>query len=270
MTRTLRIEVVGLLFAIFTSATECVMASERAFEAEGVYVRHLRIRVPPAEDPEFETLMKRLAKAAAEADLPEEYDWLCYREPPDKYWLLFFSESPTGFAVPSTLSRIADQIGRAGGGAAHAEIMAIVAGLDFVLEWEILGQQKASWSTVREMSTSNHPKARIVERSVRSHARGSFDAALSNWTSFLVQVQYPLPVEGFVLHSGSTNAAWQVVFPVDWTSFHGEGSVSAFVAGLDPTARARFAELEGALMRTVSSAEHYDGDFLQVLSYSAE
>lgn len=85
-----------------------------------------------------------------------------------------------------------------------------------------------------------------------------------------MQAQYPSPVEGFVLHSGSTNAAWQVVFPVDWTSYHATGSVSAFVVGLDTTAQARFSELEDTLMTTVSAVEYYDGDFVQGLSYSAK
>lgn len=163
MTKTVRSEMLGLLVAVLASSVGCGTARDRAFEAEGVYVRHLRIRVLPSEEREFETLMTRIVNAAAEADLSEEHDWLCYRELPDKYWLLFFNGSPTGFAVPNTFPGFADYIGQAGSGAAHAEIMAMVAGLDFRPEWEILGQQKASWSTVRDMSTSSHPKARIIK-----------------------------------------------------------------------------------------------------------
>jgi len=164
---------------------------------------------------------------------------------------------------------IADHVGRAESETARNEIVTMVAELEYETEWEIVFQQKGSWSTVKEMSTSTHPKARIIERAIRPEKEPAFDAALSKWTAFLVNHRYPLPVEGFVLRSGATGTALQVVFPTDWSSYHGTDSFSAFTATLDARAQRQFADREAALMATVVSVEHYDGDFAPELSFQS-
>lgn len=269
MTDALRIGMLGLHLACLASAFGCVSSPQPVLEAEGVYVRHLRVRVPPPQSQAFEAMMTRLVEAATRAGLPEEYDWLCNREPPDRYWLLFFSDSATGFATPSTLRGMVDRVGPTESRTAHAEIMEMFAGIKFETDWEILIRQKESWSTVREMSTSTHPKARIIARSIRAEKLQAFDADLSEMTAFLQANHYPLPVEGFVLHSGDTEAAWQVVFPVDWVSSSAT-EFSAFVSELEPAAQSRYADLEEALRATVSGSRRYDAEFARELSYQSE
>ncbi len=265
---------VGLVFAWLTLASGCATnpapATATSFDAEGVYVRHLRLRLAPSHTHAFEAMMKRCVEAASGAKLPEPYDWLCYREPPGRYWLLLFSDTIDGFATPETLVGFADHIGRAEGESALAEIMAMLAGLEYEIEWEIFFQQKANWSTVEAMSTASHPKARIMDRTIRPGMEAAFEAALAARTAFLVDHGYPLPVEGFVIRSGAPQRALQVVFPVDWSTFHETDSFSAFVRGLDEAAQEEYAERKASLMATMSRAEYNDGNFAPELSYRSE
>ena len=62
----------------------------------------------------------------------------------------------------------------------------------------------------------------------------------------------------------------QVVFPVDWSSFHDSDSFFAFVEGLDEAAREDYAARKAALMVTMAGAEYFDASFVPELSYSAE
>ena len=265
---------VGLVFAGLALASGCATthapATATLFDAQGVYVRHLRLRLTPSHTQAFEAMMKRCVEAASGAKLPAPYDWLCYREPPGRYWLLLFSDTLDGFATPGTLVGFADHIGQAKGESALAEIMAMLADLEYETEWEIFSQQKANWSTVEAMSTASHPKARIMDRTIRPGMETAFEAALAARTAFLIDHGYPLPVEGFVIHSGAPQRALQVVFPVDWSAFHETDSFSAFVRGLDEAAQEDYAERKAALMATMTRAEYHDGNFAPELSYRSE
>ncbi len=214
--------------------------------------------------------MKRCVAAAKAAELPATYDWHCYREPPGRYWLLLFSDTSDGFATPETLLGFADHVGRAEGESARAEIMAMLAELEIETEWEILFQQKANWSTVEGMSTATHPKARMMDRTIRPGMEAAFETALAARTAFLIEHDYPLPIEGFVIRRGAPGRALQVVFPVDWTSFHKTDSFSEFVQWLDDAGREEYAARKAALMATMACAEYYDGDFASELSYGLE
>lgn len=251
-------------------ATTDTPAAATQFEADGVYVTHLRLRLAPSHTQAFEALMKRCVAVASAAELSEDYEWLCYREPPGRYWLVQFSEAADGFAFPEHLEGFADHVGWAGGEAARAEIMAMLAELEYETEWEIIFQNKASWSTVESMSTATHPKARMMDRTIRPGMEAAFDAALEARTAFLAEHGYPLPVEGFVARRGAPGRALQVVFPVDWSAFHGATSFFAFVQGLDEAARADYAARKAALMVTMASAEYFDASFVAELSYGQE
>ena len=257
---------VSLAWILGSAATHAA-ERETSFEAEGVYVRHLRLRLAPSHTQAFEAMMTRCVVAANEAGLTESYRWLCYREPPGRYWLVLFSDTIDGFATPSTLPGFAKHIGRSESRSAKAEIMAMLAQLEYEIEWEIVIQQKANWSTVDSMSTDTHPKARIMDRTVRPGMETTFEAALAARTAFLRDHGYPLPVEGFVVHSGAPGRALQVVFPVDWSSFHETDSFGAFVRGLDKASQEEYAIRKAALMATMSRAEYMDGSFVPELSY---
>lgn len=239
-------------------------------DADGIFVRHLRLRLAPSHTQAFESTMRRCVQAAKAEGLPESYEWLCYRESPGRYWLLSFSETIDGFATPESLRAFALFLGRVEGKAALDEISELMVGLEYETEWEIIFQQKSSWSTVGAMSTATHPKARIMERTIRRGMERAFENALTARTAFLDQHAYTLPIEGFVTRRGAPDHALQVVFPVDWSSFHAKDSFGAFVKNLDDYAQAEYAGLKRALMVTMSKAEYYDGDFLGELSYSSE
>lgn len=251
-------------------ATTGAPAAAASIEADGIYVSHLRLRLAPSHTQAFEALMKRCVAAAGAARLSEDHEWLCYREPPGRYWLLHFSATADGFAFPETLMGFADHVGRAEGEPARAAIMAMLAELEYETEWRLVFQQKSSWSSVESMSTTSHPKARMMDRTIRPGMEAAFDAALTARTAFFVEHAYPLPIEGFATRHGAEGRALQVVFPVDWSSFHATTSFFAFVKGLDEAARADYAARKAALMVTMASAEYYDANFVPELSYGAE
>ena len=267
---------VAIGFALIVTASalvsSCATTRARAstFEAEGIYGRHLRLRVTPAQTRNFEAIMKRCVAVASAADLGEEYAWLCYREPPGRYWVLMFSATPDGFATPGALLGFVKHIDEIGDEADRGELVAMLDELEYEIEWEVVFQRKASWSSTRELNESSNPKARIIDRSIRPGMEDAFDDALARRTTFFVEHGYPLPVEGFVVRSGAPGRAFQVVFPVDWPSFHRTDSFFAFSKGLDQTRRDLYAAHKAALMPTMSSAEYHDGDFVSELSYGAE
>ncbi|MCH7546645.1 MAG: hypothetical protein IID30_09630 [Planctomycetes bacterium] len=267
---------IGIVLLVFTTGCQGHRSGPgwpspaAAIEAEGIFVRHLRLRLAPSHTQAFEKLMGRCVQAAQAAGMPEEYDWLCYRESPGRYWLIFFSETIDGFATPESLRAFALHLARAEGGSGLDEISELMVGLDYETEWVIIFQQKSTWSTVEGMSTSTHSKARIMDRTIRPGMEEAFEDALAARTAFLVEHGYELPIEGFVTRRGAPGRELQVVFPVDWSSFHEKDSFGAFIRGLDDSAQAEYAGLKRALMVTMDRAEYYDGDYAGELSYSAE
>lgn len=262
------------VLALLALASSCTStgapARAASFDADGVYITHLRVRLAPSHTKAFEALMKRCVESARAAGLASDYDWLCYREPPGRYWLVHFSETADGFALPESLEGFVDQLGRAEGEPTRDELMTALAELEYETEWAIVARQKASWSTVASMSTATHPKARMMDRTVRPGMEAEFDAALEARTAFFAEHAYPLPVEGFVILDGAPGRAMQIVFPVDWSSFHDSDSFFAFVKGLDEAARDDYAARKAALMVTMAGAEYFDGSFVPELCYSAE
>ena len=261
------------LAAFVLALAGCASSPAAAFEGDGVHVRHVRVRVAPSHTQAFEALVERCVQSARAAGLPRGYHWLFYREPPGRYWLLWFSESADGFAVPEEpdpLVGFARHVADAEGEAARAEIERRLSAIEYEVEWTVLMRQKATWGTVGEMSTSTHPKARMMLREVRSGAEEAFDGAVAARTALLQDHGYPLPVEGFAIVSGMPGHALQVVFPVDWPSFHATDSFGAFVRGLDEAAQEEYARRKGMLMETMASAEYYDGSVVRELSYGAD
>ncbi|MHC5064691.1 MAG: hypothetical protein ACYTG5_12040 [Planctomycetota bacterium] len=244
-----------------------------SFTAEGSYVRHLRLRLDPAHTQDFEALIARCLQAAKDAELPAEYSWFCYRESPGRYWLLSFSESADGFAIPrgrDPLISFAQHLAVAAGEEAVAKIDELLDGLSYEIEWLVLMRQKIGWSTVERMSPDDNPKARMMLRRVREGMTSEFDAALAARTAFLKEQGYPLPIEGFATVIGDPRLQFQVTFPRDWSSFYAQDSFKAFTDGLDADAQAAYAERKAALMQCMDLAEYFDGDFLAELSYRPE
>lgn len=245
-----------------------------SFKANGIFVRSLRLRLVPYHTQAFEALMRRCVAAAASAALPESHEWLCYRESPGRYWIITFSETRDGFACPPSFAGFVASIAGAESEEARREATAMLDDLEYETEWWMLTRQKTEWSTVESMSTATHPMARAMVRTIRPGMAEEFDAALTARTAFLHEHGYPLPVEGFVTLDASPpelrHAAMQVVFPVDWPSFHASESFGAFVGSLDPVAQEVYAARKAALMRTMSRAEFYDGSYAPELRYDTD
>lgn len=244
-----------------------------AFEADGRFVRHVRLRVAPAQTKEFEALIKRCVEAAQAVGLPDEHHWLCYREPPGRYWLVLFSEERDGFAIPDSerpLRAFARHVADLESADARAEVDERLAALEYEIEWTWVLRQKKEWSTALKMTTETHAKARLMLRRIRPGHGAAFDRALAERVAFLVDQGYPLPVEGFVTLSGVPDAAVQAVFPRDWPSFHGGESFWEFIQRLPEPDRERYMQRKGALMETMLSAEYYDAAHVPEASYRGE
>ena len=251
-------------------ATESRTGAPHDFGAEGIFARHLRVRLAPSHTKRFEAILEACVAAARRKGLPGSHDWLAYREPPGRYWLIQFADAADGFAIPATLEGFVGHLGRTGSDREHDELMRRLAELEVEVEWEHLLRMKSAWSTVDEMNTATHPKARLIERTIRPGREADFDRALAARTAFLARSGYPLPVEGFTLpHVGSPRRAMQAVFPVAWGSFHESTSFFAFSKTLDEAGQAEYAERKADLLETMSCAEYYDASFVPELSYGA-
>jgi len=129
-----KLGIAALLLSSLVSAIGYATPGARpsqALEADGIYVRHLRIKVEPEHTPALEVMMKRLVEVARSANLPASYDWLCYREQPDRYWLLVFGDSASGFVIPPTLAGFVSHVSAAGGDAVRTEVEAMLMRLEY-------------------------------------------------------------------------------------------------------------------------------------------
>lgn len=256
------------LLISFTLVPGCVSreAGAPAYAAQGVHTRHLRIRVTPEQTGHFEDLMRLCVDAVKErAEGTAAAGWLCYREPPGRYWLVSFADEPGAFTHADGLEGLVGSVAERAP-SHRRELWQRLRSLEHELDWEIVARQKAAWSTVEDVDTDQHPKARMMMRSVKPGMEAAFDAALTRRTAFLAEHAYPLPIEGFATLRGDRSVQLQVVFPLDWPTFHGSLSFGAFVKGLAEEARQDYARRKAALMRTMSNAAWYDGSYVGELS----
>lgn len=103
-------------------------------EADGIFVRNSRLSVAPFDVDKFGGLMRRCVDAAQNAELPEQYEWLCYREAPSHYWIIVFSDTVDGFATPDDFTSFARRIENAGGRETAQDINKRLVGLSFKTE----------------------------------------------------------------------------------------------------------------------------------------
>ena len=264
----LALAVLGSAFAAASVACLSPGPSRQArtteYEAGGVFARHLRLRIAPSHTQAFERLMELCVEVAEAHELSEAYSWLCYREPPGRYWLILFSSTEEGFAVPPGLEGFVSSF--AGLDPRGAELMAVLAGLEHEVEWELVCRQKESWSTIDDMDTKTHPEARMILRRVRPGREAEFEAALDARTALFRDAGYPLPIEGFVIRGGLPGHTLQVVFPVDWPSYHAGQSFFAYFETLSEARQVEYAARKAALMPTMASAEYYDASHAPELS----
>ena len=258
------------LIGLLVPLTSCqTTANATQYEADGVYVRHLRLRFAPAHTKAFEALMENCVAVATERELDETHAWMCYRESPGRYWIITFSKEREGFALPASLPGFVGFMQSQASAEVAAELAEQLAALEYETEWMQLMRQKTDWSTVASMTSATHPKARMMERTIRPGMEDDFETALRARTAFFAEHDYPLPVEGFVVLDGAPGTAMQVVFPVDWPSFHATTSFYEFVKSRSEEAQADYAGRKAALMVTMSRAEYYNGDHVEKLSFRA-
>ncbi len=256
----------SLTGALFASACALSPAASDAYDAEGVHVRHVRIQVAPSHSTTFESMMAECVRVATAAALPEEHEWLCYFEPPTRYWLLWFSETPSGFAapaVPDPLVGFVNEIARHDDGSQVPEALAT---LDYHIEWHALHRQKTAWSTVSSMNSAEFKVAGMMVHTVRPGEEAAFKQALAARTAFLGENGYPFPIEGFVTLAGAPGTALQVAFPTDWSDVR--TSFRAFAAGLSESAGEAYSKRSLSLRATTISTEVYDGEVRRELCYA--
>lgn len=272
-TRLLRIHALRVTcLAVFAFFNSCAMGPSRSpYSADGVFVRHARIRVSPAHTKPLEALLAQCVATARSAQLPAASKWNCYRESPGRYWLLWYGDGIDGFHYPAasdSLRAFVQQIGRSVGGATRADIERRLSELDYVVEWTIVLRRKSEWCTADAVSLTSYPKARLMLRSVKRGQEVAFGRAVEARTEFLEEHGYSLPLEGFATVVGPARTEIQMLYAVDWSRFHASTSIGHFVRGLSESASAAYATRKQALMVTMDRAEFYDADYMTELSWS--
>lgn len=137
----------------------------------------------------------------------------------------------------------------------------LLADLTYQTEWISIARQYLGWSTVESMSSSTHPMARIVDFSIKPGMEKAFSLAMAARTRFLIEHEYPLPIESFALAEEAPSRAWMVLFAPTWKTLHGSDSIDDFAAGLDPQATKELTALDAGLAETVSAIDFYDASF---------
>lgn len=253
-----------VLAAGCTSAPE---ASTPAFEADGIHVRHLRLRVVPEQTRDFEELMKACVAAAREIPEPERDVWICYREPPGHYWLIQFSRDIETFRFPEGLDGFVMHLAARSPVPVRQDLRRRIGSLNHEIRWNIITQQTKAWSTTDSLDASTYPRARMMMRTVKPGLERVFSAALAARTAFFVEHRYELPIEGFVTRRGDPMTQLQIVYARDWSSFHARESFGEFVKRLPKAARDDYAGRKAALMRTMNDAAWYHGNYAPELSF---
>ena len=228
-------------------------------------LRHLRVRIAPAQTKDFEALLERCVASAEDASLAPEAGWLVYREPPGRYQLVWFGAPPEAGSVPPESALVTFL--RTFTGRSAADRVAELGRIEWELEWSLLLAQRAAWTSPVALDPARHPKLRLMGRQVRPGREDAFAEALAARTGFLVAHGYPLPVEGFESLEGPAGFEVQAVFATDWPRFHGRDSFKAFLERLSEAERTEYARVKAALMATMASADYFDADLQPALSF---
>lgn len=193
---------------------------------KGVFVQLVKVRVNPGDIEKWEIAIGKLARAAEKSRVPEKVDWLLYRETPTNYHIVLISDSlaemvttgsfPTFFTGEESEKLFADGM---------KELLKT----EFEILENVITQQFYSLGTVRSMTTETHPLGRSVNYWVKPDKEAEFVAALQEYASFLKEIKYPYPVEGFRYALFSPGRYMVVTFPDDWTKFFGENDLETLV-----------------------------------------
>ena len=236
----------------------------------GVFVRHLRIKVETEDVEKFESTMLRIAKAAEAAKLRGSYDWLCYREATGYYWILFFGDGLDDFSFPGTLKGLAERVAQKIEGTNSPEIVAMAQSLNHLKISEVISQQNSDWSTTGNVESREYPKARIFERKIKANSIGDFDRLASEWTKLLNDNRVTRPIESFLFHSPKELTVWSVVFLKKDESFDVANSTSALIPELTEGTKSELARIETQMDATIQATRSLDGQCLHHLSFGTK
>ncbi len=230
----------------------------------GIFVRETVFRVSPKHAAEWEAAVRDISTAAAKSN-SSVHNWLLYKAGPFVYWMIQFSETldsiPTEMSFHSAFADLA-------GAQDYLNALSRLLKTDFEITRDIICQQDSYWSTVAEMSTDTHPKARVSDYWVRPGDEDAFDKLQKQLTSLLVEIGYPFPVESFRPRFGAPRVSQVVTFADSWESFHGANSLDALA-----NEAGKLNELDALRTRRASLVlreVHHDLDFEPSLSYGAE
>ena len=214
----------------------------------GVYTRTLEIEVLPSDVSAWETALASLAEAAKAVEREERIDWLVYRSGTTKYWIVVNRHDFKEVVILENLfSAFEDAPQKTSVKATITSLQAT----NFVVTMDVLWQQVFEWSTVQSMSTATNPLAVVTQYSVRLGDLADFDNAMREYVSFLKQIEYPYPVEGFRWRLGRPGRFWSVTFPDTWVNYYGVRDLKRFTK--EKELGAELARLRSHLFRAAHS-----------------
>ncbi len=205
-----------------TKNAESSSTREKQESDRGVFAQLVKVRVNPGDIEKWENSVSKLARAAEKSRVSEKIDWLIYRETPTNYHIVLISDSlaemvttdsfPTFFAGEESEKLFTEGM---------KELMKT----EFEILENIVTQQVYSLGTVRSMTTKTHPLGRSVNYWIKPDKEAEFVSALQEYASFLKEIKYPYPVEGFRYALFSPGRYMVVTFPDDWAKFYRENDL---------------------------------------------
>lgn len=252
--------------SICGSRTKSHQNNSQTINPEGVFAQLLRIDAQNQSE-NFENLMAQLVRVADSADLAEPYFWICYREIPNYYWLLTISDSLDNFAHPGNIEGFASVISQFAKPAQRDEISSLSEALKELPVTRNVTQQYSNWSTTNNVESRDFPKSRIVIYQIRESGLLTFSENMAELSEFLSNNSITLQVEGFIAQPRSLNAAWQVVFLPENTSFDAVHENYEFSNALNEQSLDELRRIQEKIKSNVSGVEYLDGIRIDSLSY---
>ena len=220
------------------------------------------LTIEPDDADEFEKNMKSVATLAKKINLGEALDWLVYTSDSNDYLIVNFS---IGIHDVLTLNDYKVEFNRHNVGKEFNQAMESINKLGVSFNKNYVKEMLLPWSTVKQISVSEFPRAKMVEYKIAANKLNTFDNEIRKLVRMLKETNYPYPLEGSRGSVGAYGKVTLVWFYEDRAKYEGDNNLINWV-----TRHNRTDELKAILDeigRISQSKEIYNFSYKKELSY---